>query len=46
MTEEPNEETTILVNLIRRIAREEAYEVIDEHESDYAHRQRKQGELE
>ncbi len=44
MTEEPSEETTQLVELIRRIAREIAYEIMDEHESDYAHRERKPGE--
>ena len=44
MIEEPSEEATSLVKLIRRIAREEAYEVLDEHECDYAHRQRKPGE--
>jgi len=46
MTEEPNEETSSLVKLNHQIAREEAHEVIDEHESDYAHRERKQGEIE
>ena len=46
MTEEPNEETSSLVRLIRQIAREETYKVMYEHESDYAHRERKQGETE
>ncbi len=44
MTKEPSEETTQLIELIRRIAREIAYEIMDEHESDYAHRERKPGE--
>ncbi len=44
MTEEPGEENTSLVKLIRRIATEIAYEIMDEHESDYAHRERKPGE--
>jgi len=30
-----------LISLIRRIAREEAYEVIDEHLEDYEHKERK-----
>ena len=41
MTEDAKfEERTQLIRLIRKIAREEAGEVIDEHLNDYAHRER------
>ena len=34
------EERKRLVQLIRRLAREEAYNVLDEHLSDYEHKQK------
>lgn len=40
-TDKDEETRKQLVSLIRRIAREEAYEVIDEHLEDYEHNERK-----
>ena len=40
-TDKDDEVRKQLVSLIRRIARDEAYEVIDEHLEDYEHNERK-----
>jgi hypothetical protein len=39
MTKE--DEKSCLIQLIRRLAREEAYNVLDEHLEDYEHKERK-----
>ena len=47
MTETVNpEEQKRLIQLIRRIAREEAWQALDEHLSDYVHEEKKIGEVE